>query len=214
MCFSAPASFTASAVLTTLGIGLLYKIKNKHLALLALIPLFFALQQASEGFVWLFLSSPDSWPMAIAKNIYLFFALSFWPIWVPLALWCAEKIVWRRRIFMISFGLGVLLSIFLSAAIPHMTAIPYCKSIQYFDHIRKNSPFNNLAVIAYPATTALPLFFSSIKKMWMLGIFVLLSACVIIEIDRHFYISMWCFFAALSSVALFFILPKKKLKKN
>ncbi len=53
MCFSPEASFTASAVITTVGIISLKKSQNTESKIMACIPLFFGLQQFAEGVVWL-----------------------------------------------------------------------------------------------------------------------------------------------------------------
>ena len=53
MCFSATASFGASAVLGVIGVAAVAKAKTKPQRLFASIPLVFAVQQLSEGFLWL-----------------------------------------------------------------------------------------------------------------------------------------------------------------
>lgn len=54
MCFSATASFTASAVLGITGIATLRQVKFKSLIFLACLPLLFAIQQFNEGLIWLY----------------------------------------------------------------------------------------------------------------------------------------------------------------
>lgn len=93
MCFSANVSFTASIVLAIIGTCLLKKTKKQIFVPLALIPWFFAIQQASEGFVWLAL--PEE---SFARNIFLFFAYFVWPIWVPFSVWFAEENRKRKQI--------------------------------------------------------------------------------------------------------------------
>ncbi|KTD57119.1 hypothetical protein Lsai_1723 [Legionella sainthelensi] len=53
MCFSASASFTAAGVIAAVGICSLLKARTYPLFLFALTPLFFAVQQALEGIVWI-----------------------------------------------------------------------------------------------------------------------------------------------------------------
>ena len=56
MCFSASASFTAAAFLIPTGGYCVYsaiELKRFHYLALALIPIFFGVQQAIEGGVWL-----------------------------------------------------------------------------------------------------------------------------------------------------------------
>ena len=59
MCFSAAASFTAGAVLTGIGVATLRKVEHPTYYLFASIPLLFAVQQFSEGVLWLTLPSAN-----------------------------------------------------------------------------------------------------------------------------------------------------------
>ena len=92
MCFSASASFGAGIVLSAIGIASIKKSETKPQLFFASIPLFFAVQQITEGFLWLALSKPDyallRWP---ATYIFLFFAQVVWPFWVPFAILMLEK---------------------------------------------------------------------------------------------------------------------------
>lgn len=202
MCFSAPASFTASAVLATLGTVLICRTKNKRLLPLALIPWFFALQQGAEGVVWLSLTKGLSpFIAAAAKNVFLFFAFVFWPVWVPLSLWIAEKTAWRKQVMAFCLGVGLLLSFLLVLTISSVNALPYRGSIHYLNEGSISGVYE-LGVIFYGIATMLPLFFSSLKKMWALALLITLAGVGIYLIDHFFFISLWCFFAALLSLAL------------
>jgi len=53
MCFSANASFAASAVTGVIGIIAITKTRTTPQLLFATIPLLFSVQQLSEGVVWL-----------------------------------------------------------------------------------------------------------------------------------------------------------------
>lgn len=82
MCFSAEASFTTAAVLTTIGFAGLKINFSRSQLFLAMIPLLFAIQQFFEGVLWLGLES-TTFPITIlmlAKKIFLIFAFLVWPI--------------------------------------------------------------------------------------------------------------------------------------
>ena len=95
MCFSASASFTASAVLIPLG---LY---SNHLATrherpdykpLALVPFFFGVQQLVEGLEWTAIDNGGLEPLgSIAAKGFLFFAYCFWMIWIPWSAWSISR---------------------------------------------------------------------------------------------------------------------------
>lgn len=199
MCFSAPASFTASAVLAVMGTALVVRIKSRRLLPLAMIPWFFAIQQSAEGMVWLHLPEPSE-----AKNIFLFFAYVFWPIWISFSVWLAEDQHWRKELLAICIGMGIALGTALSLLIPHTVAVPYQNSIHYLSSTHLN--LNILIPVFYGITTLLPLFISSLKKIWIVGLLTAASGIVIYSIDQLFFASMWCFFAAIISLALYFIL--------
>ncbi|MHC4956445.1 MAG: DUF6629 family protein, partial [Planctomycetota bacterium] len=120
MCFSAEASFATGAVLVPAGI---YCVRTslerdpRYLAL-AVSPLVFAVQQACEGFVWLGLDRGDHDLARYASAVFLFFAIVFWPSWVPLSALMVEGRRWARWVLGAASGaaLATSLSIFLPLA--------------------------------------------------------------------------------------------------
>jgi hypothetical protein len=207
MCFSAPASFVASGVLAAIGTAIVVRTKHKRLLPLALIPLWFAIQQAAEGFVWLGLPNPSS-----SKNLYLFFAYSFWPFWIPLAMWISETQKLRKQLLALCFGIGVTVAIALGLLIPETTAEAYTCSIHY-SNTATNDSLSIFAQILYAIATLAPPFISSIPRMWALGALAVVFGGALIWIDQLLFVSMWCFFAAIFSLALFFILKPSAKKR-
>lgn len=213
MCFSAPASFTASALLAALGTGLILRTKSKRLLPLAIIPWLFAMQQCAEGVVWLNLPNASGQIANNAKNTFLFFAFVFWPVWMPLSTWIAEKEEWRKQAIALCLGIGLLLAIFLSLAIPDMKALPCLGSIQYafpFKNLGNSAYYSRVGTFFYGIATLLPLFFSSLKRIWLLGLLVTLSGVIIYAIDQFVFVSLWCFFAAIFSLMLFFVITHRE----
>jgi hypothetical protein len=88
MCFSAEASFAASAVLAPAGAYCATAAyhKDRRLLPLALVPLAFAAQQCAEGLVWQGLHSQEPELVLRASLVFLFFAIPFWPFWIPFCL--------------------------------------------------------------------------------------------------------------------------------
>ena len=87
MCFSAGASFGASAVLGTLGVVTLKKAKTTNQVPFAAIPLLFGAQQVAEGALWVGFSGNvnESWKH-FPVYIFLVFAQLVWPVWVPFSI--------------------------------------------------------------------------------------------------------------------------------
>ncbi len=98
MCFSATASFTAAATLSVLGVATLTQIRSRRELLLENFPLLFAIQQFSEGLVWL--TKDDTSLHSITSLVtysFLFFATGLWLILCPLSVYFLESDVLKRK---------------------------------------------------------------------------------------------------------------------
>jgi hypothetical protein len=188
MCFSAKASFTAATVLVVIGALLVRRTHDKRCLFLALIPFFFAVQQAAEGFLWL-----NRAPY-ISKWVFLSFAFVVWPLWIPFSFWYAEETPFRKQAMAFCLGIGLVVGFLLAMAIPHVQ-VAAVKHIQYIYSYRGLGLFYMLA-------TLLPFFLSSLSKAWALGLLFLICALIVLWVERTFFISMWCFFSALISLGL------------
>ena len=81
MCFSAGASFGTSVGLAGIGVAAIRKAGDGSQRLFAAIPLIFAIQQLTEGFVWLALMHRNySTCQAPSVYFYIFFAYAAWPL--------------------------------------------------------------------------------------------------------------------------------------
>ena len=196
MCFSAAASFTASAVLGALGALAIQRVKNPAYYLFASVPLFFGIQQACEGYVWLTGSR-------VAGLIFLFFALVVWPTVIPCALMLIERTVLIRDYLYFFCIAGAVLSAYLllsiCIAVPDVSAqgchIIY--TIYPLDIIPRS-----ICAIAYCLVTLVPFFLSSRPHMELLGILLALSCLTSYLFFTIYFTSVWCFFAALISAAV------------
>lgn len=214
MCFSATASFSAGIVLTTIGIAAIKKAQNPSQKLFAGIPLIFAAQQIVEGFLWLNLPSSEN-PILNQGLIhaFLFVAQVLWPIWVPLSIYYLTPREDRKIIQKILVAIGVftgtVLAIFLmlydSTAKIHGHHVLYNQSFP--DSLRY------IGVGFYLAATILPLYFSSVKNLWMLGLGIFIAYVVSFIFFSRYLLSVWCFFAAIISVTVYVIIVKANGKK-
>ena len=213
MCFSATASFLASSSLALISSKTITLVKRKSAYPLAHIPTLFAIQQAFEGFVWLSFSQNSFFIMLqpFAGYAYLFFALIFWPLWIPLSCYLLEKkpkkIMW---LFLFSLP-AVALASFLITALPcGMTVSIACFNIVY----KFTSWENNLSYYVYSASyllaTTLPLLLSSHRFMWLLGTTLAIFYAISYYYYYHAFLSVWCFFAALLSMQIYFITKANK----
>lgn len=207
MCFSANASFGAGVVLTVIGIAAIKKTRHPSQILFAAIPLFFAIQQIAEGILWVILPNPDySATQKIITRFFLFFAQVIWPLWVPVAILLLEKESTRRNIQRILVVMGAILSLYLSYCLVsfHVQA----RIIGYHIAYEQDYPISLKypAGIFYIIATIVPPFFSHIKRMWLLGLTVLISYIITTVFYDNYLVSVWCFFASVISIAVYFIM--------
>jgi hypothetical protein len=176
-----------------------------------MIPLLFAVQQMAEGMLWVGLSGTDheSW-RHFPVYIFLIFAQIVWPIWAPLSILLLEQERARKKILSMLLAIGITSSLYLLYC---MLAYDVGAEI-HGEHIRYTLDFPLAFVwissVFYFIPTVIPLFASSFKKMWILGLAVLTSFIVTkIYFEEHL-ISVWCFFAALLSLTVLSILNMSK----
>ena len=90
MCFSATASLTAGSILLGVGVMTTRNARTGGERAYAAIPLLFAIQQLTEGVVWLSFGWGISAVTATATQLYSFFSHVLWPVYVPIAAWLIE----------------------------------------------------------------------------------------------------------------------------
>lgn len=211
MCFSATASFIAAFVLLIIGIAAIKINKHPRFRLFSYIPLLFSIQQFSEGILWLTLEN-DSYHSIQSLVTYLFiiFALVIWPVFISLALLPIEKHKGRRNILKLFLILGTLCSLY-------FLYIIFTNDISASiigNHIIYNLPIfnNNLArQLIYFIIIVGPFFATHIRSIMTFGTLVSVSGIVAYFIWSAYLTSVWCFFGALVSTFVLYMLHKKKL---
>jgi hypothetical protein len=209
MCFSASASFGSSALLGIIGIAALASVKSSRLKPLAAIPLFFAIQQACEGFMWWAPNFISATGFMVIMYLYLFFAILWWPVWMPYAVYRSELQPNRKKILLGLFVIGCLFDIFallLSKGIARFSIEE--NHIQYL--INGFDVYLTPLTILYCLATIVPFFISSNWRFWIFG--TLLSLALFLSNWWYFnYVtSVWCFFAALLSISILWIVKSEK----
>ncbi|HNW89846.1 MAG TPA: hypothetical protein PKN48_09290 [Bacteroidales bacterium] len=200
MCFSAEASFCASALIGTIGVISVRKSTTFPQKMFAIIPLFFAIQQLMEGFLWVVISNPEyiAWKQPLIIG-FLIFAWLVWPVYIPFSMALFEKNTTRRRILLGFLGMGFLLILcFLYILIFHTPdASADQLHINYtYDY---QPPVEWVWGLIYFIPTVVSLMISSKKKMWIFGV---INLCSYIFSRIYFsghVLSVWCFFGAVGS---------------
>ncbi len=207
MCFSAQMSFIVSASLVGIAALTYSKVREKEQIPLATIPLLFAIQQFAEGILWVVLPQSSS-PLIVALAQYTFLSIAFivWPIFIPFALLLLEEQFIRRLIIASCLVLGIAWS-FVTA----WYLLTYGATVQidgghlYYQVIGIITE-NYTRQALYFTATILPFFASDNRAIQALGGLTALAVLVSYLFWYTYFISVWCFFAAVISLSIYYIM--------
>ena len=211
MCFSAGASFAGGVIISAIGVFTLREVHKPAQLVFASIPVFFGIQQIIEGCLWIAL--PDADYLNIQKTATYFFLIMaqvLWPTIIPVSVLLMEENKNRKIFLRILLFMGLSLSVYYSYCLIFFNVNPQIMGY----HIQYNTEFPaSLALpafIIYLFATITPLFVSGIKRTHLLGILMFLSCLITGIFFTQFLLSVWCFFAALISAVIFWILRDSK----
>lgn len=202
MCFSATADLVGGAVVGVVGIDVLCHARGRRDQLpLAALPLLFAAHQLDETVVWLGLQGqiPMSWDR-VAIWIYLLFAFVVLPVYVPFAVRRAEPLGGRRRGMALFLMLGVVVSAVLLSA---MLQRPVTARLAPH-HLAYGISLHAGALItgSYVVATCGALLLSRWHNVAAFGLVNLLAVAVLARLTTDGFASIWCGWAAVTSLAL------------
>lgn len=200
MCFSATASFSAGALLLAAGVAAQPLAKGPAQRVYAAIPLLFAIQQLTEGVLWL----SFGWGTPVLTNwatqLYSFFSHVLWPLYVPIAARVMEPDPARRRMltWVCAAGLAVGAYLMYSMMVNPIVARPVGGHVDY------DSPhfYVALSMGLYLLATTVSLLLSTHRWVRLFGALALGAAFVAYAFFARWFISVWCFFAAVLSIAV------------
>lgn len=203
MCFSANASFGSAALLIAVGTVTFTENRSKPHRMLTAVPLFFGIQQASEGIVWLTMGQNTTQALhQFGVLSFLGFALVVWPSWVPWAIFNIEPNERRKKLLQIIGIIGLCASTAATWILLTTDAKAYITghSMGYsLDNMQRYwSP--NIEFLAYFIPTVLPFFISSLKIVKMAGYMIISSMLLTQLINKEASTSVWCFFASMISL--------------
>ena len=207
MCFSPEASFAGGVIISAIGVVTLKKIHRPSQILFACIPVFFGFQQFAEGFVWLTLPMPEYILfLKIFVYIFLITAQVIWPVLIPLSVLLMEKSNKKKEILKTFLLAGIALSMYYGFCLLNFHVSPRIEGfhIVYYNDFPKS--LGMIATLVYLIVTIPPLFISSVKRTHLLGILMTLSCIVTVIFFKQYLTSVWCFFAALISGVIYWIL--------
>ena len=200
MCFSATASFTAGAGLLVIG-AITIRLSGDRAELpFAAIPAVFGVQQLIEGALWL--TFPDKAPLlnSALTHIYSLFSHVLWPIYVPIAVLLIEPIEWRRKLLAGIALSGAAVGLYL---LYYLVTQPLVAQVEGH-HITYISPhfYTVPVMIVYIIATCVSSLFSSCGSVRSFGFVSLLASGAAGIFYSAWFISVWCFFAAILSMII------------
>jgi hypothetical protein len=211
MCFSAEASFAAGAALLPAGLYCVRSAlrKDRRFLALASIPILFGVQQSCEGLVWVGLERGDLPLTKGAALLFLFFALFFWPFWVPFSVAFVDPRKPVRQMLSVLALLGLAFGWTLYA--PAVIDSERLLRVRVMHHSIRYDVFTLPAFdrvpaeawqLAYLAAICCP-FLVSLNRQFRLFALTLAASGVISHlVFRYAFESVWCFFAAALSLQL------------
>ncbi len=211
MCFSPEASFAGGIIISTIGVFTIRKVHKPSQILFASIPLFFGFQQFAEGLLWLALGLPGyEGFQKIATYIFLIMAQVIWPVMIPLSVLFMEMSKKKKKILYTFLYVGILLSMYYAYCLLFFNINPIITAyhIQYDNNFPQSPAM--VAFLFYLTATIPPLFVSSTKKTHLLGALMTLSCLITAIFFTQYLTSVWCFFAALISGVIFWILSDSR----
>ena len=198
MCFSAVASFTAAGVTGLVGVATLSRVESWRAMPLAATPMIFAAQQTIEGTLWGLLPvAPNGAAASLLISLFLFFAYVFWPVFVPAALLILEPDKRLRRPMLLCLAVGIAVG---GHLLWWLLTRSHAAFIEHHHILYETGYHASLPVaLAYLVATGLPLALSSQRWVRLLGAIVLSGAIIAYFFYWQVFVSVWCFFAAVSS---------------
>lgn len=207
MCYSAGASFTAGVVISAVGVAAVTSVHKPSQRLFAIIPLIFGIQQFAEGFLWLTLQSSDyEIVQSICNYVFLITAQVIWPVILPLSVLLMEEESKRRKVLRILLVTGIALSLYYGFYLLTSDVTSEILNCHILYKIDSPKTLMRPTFMFYLVVTVAPLFISSVKRMYVMAILIILSLAIAVYFYRVHLTSVWCFFAAVISIVILWIL--------
>jgi len=217
MCFSATASFTAATILIPAGIYAAKKSSrlNKPYWAIALLPLIFGIQQIFEGLVWLEIEPGGGGSTRMASLGFMFYSHLFWLAWIPFACFVIEHKPLKRKLFFVLILIGsihgLLMYLPLWFNLDWLLVELVGRSIDYKATLLYDDYLPRIVVrILYALIVLIPLLLCSDRYIKFFGFMVAASVAIATIFFGYAFISIWCYFAAILSLYIIFMLSRIK----
>lgn len=200
MCFSAEADLVAGVVVGALGVDGLRHARRPAEKALAALPVVLGVHQLVEAFVWWGLD--DRVPNSVERPavwLYLLIAFGVLPILVPFAVWALEPESDPRRFrAFAATGVGVAAVLTYAVVRGPVDASIEGHHISYVVDLWHGG----VLVALYVFATCGAMLVSKHRHVQWFGAANLAAAAFLTWLDKTSFISLWCLWAAVTSVAI------------
>jgi hypothetical protein len=201
MCVSAEVDIAAAIVIGGVAVDAVRHIDRRDQILIGTLPAIFAVHQAIEVVVWWWaegvvgasVGRPATW-------LYLLVALVLLPTWIPLAIRNIEPDEQRRSMIQAIVGVGVVTSAVLLWQL--VDGDVDVRDQQWHLQYVFGLDWLNVVVAGYLIATCAPLLVASRPSLRWYGIVNVIAAAVIAALSFGAVVSIWCVWAAVTSVAI------------
>jgi len=202
MCYSPTASFVSAAIIGTIGIATIRHVRQPKALLFGAVPLLFSLHQFTEGLVWLGLQGRIG-PIGRDHVAFLFtlYAQGILPFLMPLAVALMEPQGWRRKVI---FGLSAIGAVAAAWDAYGLIFLPLQCFVDHNAIAYRNEMTGSLFIsLLYILATCGALLLSSYKPVRLYGALNIVALSIVQLVRAYAFASVWCFYAALMSVILY-----------
>ena len=209
MCFSATASFAAGVPLLLIGVMTISRVRNRKDLPYALIPMLFAIQQLIEGALWLTFPAKAPLLNMVLTYAYSIFSHVIWPMYIPIAVLLLEPAAWRRKMLIAIALAGTFIGLYL---LYYLVRFPIVAEVKGHHIVYLSPHFHALhAMGLYLLSTCISSLFSSHRLVKLFGMAAFLSFMLAYAIYATWFISVWCFFAAILSWIVLLYFPSRRV---
>jgi hypothetical protein len=133
---------------------------------------------------------------------------------IPMAVLKMEENAKKRKLIKIIFVAGLILSLYYAVCLVNMDVYPRNNQfhIQYINDFPRI--LGHVAFGIYGFVTILPLFISSVRRVSLFGILIIISFVITGILYKEYLTSVWCFFAALISSVVYYIIKESQVESG
>ncbi|CAI7979278.1 conserved membrane hypothetical protein [Frankia sp. Hr75.2] len=206
MCFSPEADVAAAAIIGAVGVDALRHVPKRAAWPMAALPVLFAAHTLTEAFVWwgvrgeLGGTETNAAALTAATAVYLAFAFVILPLYVPVAVLALERVPARRRAGAAALAAGAVCAGWLAFALVTGPVRAHAdeRHITYTVHLWMGS----VPIALYLVSTCGVLLLSGRPFLRWFGAANLLAVAVLAWVSTEAVTSLWCAWAAVTSVAI------------